>query len=67
MDTLGGSPEEEVGSGERIPTSEVERTDYISEIWPIINVRKSLEMSKDYADKVTRNISEMTDMSSQVS
>lgn len=59
MDTPGRSPEE-AGSSERIPTSGVERSGYSSAIWPVFNLRKSLEMSKDYADKATRNVSEMT-------
>lgn len=44
----------------RIPTAGTQRNGQISEVWPIFQVRKSLEMSKYWADKVTRNISEMT-------
>lgn len=44
----------------QIPTAGAKRNDQISEVWPIFQVIKSLEMSKYWADKVTRNISEMT-------
>lgn len=44
----------------RIPAAGAQRDDQISEVWPIFQVIKSLEMSKYWADKVTRNISEMT-------
>lgn len=43
----------------QIPTAGAKRNDQISEVWPIFQVIKSLEMSKYWADKVTRNISEM--------
>lgn len=45
----------------QIPTAGAQRNDQISEVWPIFQEIKSLEMSKYWADKVTRNISEMTD------